>query len=158
MPASHQRSGEGRFLAGSLSVDHTFPTMCSAAAKWFGRALAGWVTLSLAGSALAAKRDTVALVITTKGDADASVIKAFVETFSESAGQVTSVQLLAGKALNQKVRTDAAVAAAACGADLKCLAKLGKKAKAARLIMARVIPAQSGTGVTVQALAVGTAS
>ncbi len=105
----------------------------------------------------AAGRDTVALVVMAKDDPSPAMVKAFGEAFVEAAQQLGNVQILAGKQLDQRLKGDAGAAVTTCGANLKCLAKLGSKAKASRLIMARVVGATSGA-IAVQVLVVGTKS
>ena len=57
---------------------------------------------------------------------------------------VPQIGVIAGKLLRRRLKTDPEQAIDACGADLKCIAKLGQKSKASEVIYARVVGGSDG--------------
>lgn len=119
------------------------------------------VTLILgdAGDAFAKKKDgdkTVALFPFIERDAPDQEITEFVYTLlSKASALIKDLTVITGPKLKKKLRKDPAKLVGLCGSNLKCIAKLGKKAKAEESMIAMVSPADEG-GVKISFLVVDT--
>lgn len=154
IPAGRQRSGAPCMLpwASYLSMMRLVWLVLG------GLGLLGGVAQAKPTKAAKPKREIVALFVTTKEGSNASLVGAIDKAFAEVARTSPSVEVLTGKSLDKLLKAKAEPSIASCGASLTCIAKLGKRVGATRVVYARTLPSSDGKGIRTQVLVVGTQS
>ncbi len=111
------------------------------------------VALLLLGSAADAearkrrskKKRVVALFpLLTRDDPDAAVVAGVEGLLSKASALIDNLVVVSGKPLKKKLRKDPGKLIDACGSSLKCISKLGKKARAVQVLLARAQPDEGG--------------
>lgn len=98
----------------------------------------------------------VALFIVAKNKPNPKIYGTLAAELTKAPKQIADLKVLWGKALKKAIKKKPDVAIAKCGSNIKCIAKLGKQAKAEQVLYARVTPA--GKGVKAQFLVVNVAT
>ena len=98
----------------------------------------------------------VALFLVAKDKPKEKLFNAIANELSDSPKSLASLRLISSAKLKRALGRAPETAVTKCGADIKCIAKLGKEAKAEQVVYARVQP--QGAGVSVQILVVGVSS
>lgn len=86
-----------------------------------------------------AKTNSAALVVITKGEPDPTWVGTFITGIKQLASFVPQYRLLHGKALRKRIKRDPSRAFVSCGSNMGCISKLGRKARAREVILARVV-------------------
>ena len=103
-----------------------------------------------------APEHVVALFLVAKDKPKDKIFDAIANELSESPKSIASLKLITSTKLKKALGKTPEGAVTKCGVDIKCIAKLGKQAKAEQVVYARVSP--QGGGVSVQILVVGVTS
>lgn len=97
------------------------------------------------------KKRVVALFpLLTRDDPDGAVVAGVEGLLSKASALIENVVVISGKSLKKKLRKDPGKLIDACGSSLKCISKLGKKARAVQVLLARAQP--DGGGVKIMFL------
>ena len=89
----------------------------------------------------------VAVLVITKNNPDPKLTKALKAQLAKPIDSIPDAKLLTGKPLAKAINGNPDAAMAKCRSDLQCIAKLGKKAKAKKVILARIAPGDTGISV-----------
>jgi len=90
---------------------------------------------------------TYAAFVVKTGKPNPALYKALLSRFVARPASMPGVRLLVGKDLKAALKTDPDAAATKCGGRTDCIADLGKKAGAQKVLLARVAPGKKGISV-----------
>ena len=91
------------------------------------------------------KKKTVAIFpFLADGSPNAATINATSGLLLKASAFLEQVTVLSGKKLRKKLKKDPKKAIQKCGANMKCLAKLGKKVKASEVLLVKVSESPGG--------------
>lgn len=107
-------------------------------------------------SAAARTQDVVAVIVIPKNNPDPTLLDALRAQLVSAGRTRSDLRILSGDLLSRALGLSPVQAIGQCGSDLKCIAKLGKRSRAGRVLLAMVTPADSG--LAIKCLVVGTDS
>jgi len=100
----------------------------------------------------------VAVVVLAEDNADPKLVKALRAQLAPAAKALAKMRLLTGRPLANAIKANPEKALDKCGSDLSCIAGLGEKAKAQKVVLARVIRGAHGVDVKFLSINVATAA
>jgi hypothetical protein len=103
-------------------------------------------------------KHTIAVFVVAKDKPNAKILKALRAQLVPKPVALPAGRLVTGKALQKSLKTNPDKAISKCGPKMDCIAKLGKKAKADKILYARVVPAEKGIAVQCLIIDVPTAA
>ena len=111
--------------------------------------------VSRAGEAAAPKR--LAVFLFEKGSPDRDLVGGFLKSFSDIDSRSDAFSVVHGADAGRRADRGQADAAAACGADLRCISAIGEKAGATHVLLGRAAALPDGTAMQWLLIDVGTA-
>jgi hypothetical protein len=103
-----------------------------------------------------AKEHVVALFLVGKDKPKEKLVNAIAAELAEAPKAIAGLRLITSTKLKKALGRPPETAVTKCGTEVKCIAKLGKEAKAEQVVYARVSP--EGAGVSLQILVVSVSS